>query len=65
MIDLRLLYKLNCRLQTICAESNRFFEEMNIMLCDDFAQLSFVEDTSIYFQSRISSLEMLIAQTAY
>ncbi len=65
MIDLRLLYKLNCRLRAICAKSNRFFDEMNIMLCDDFAQLSLVEDTSIYSQSRISSLEMLIVQIAY
>jgi hypothetical protein len=37
MIDLRFLYKLNCKLRAICAKLNRFFDEMNIMLCDDFA----------------------------
>jgi hypothetical protein len=65
MIDLRLLYKLNCKLRAICAEFDRFFDEMNIMLCDDFAQLSFVENTSMYFHSRHFNSKLLIAQTIY
>jgi hypothetical protein len=65
MIDLRFLYKLNCRLRAICAEFDRFFDEMNIMLCDNFAQLSFVENTSMYSHSRHSNSKLLIAQTIY
>jgi hypothetical protein len=65
MIDLRLLYKLNCRLRAICAKFDRFFDEMNIMLCDDFIQLSFVENTSMYFHFRHFNSKLLIAQTIY
>jgi hypothetical protein len=65
MIDLRLLYKLNCRLRAICAKFDRFFDEMNIMLCDDFAQLFSVDDISMYFHSRHFNSKLLIAQTIY
>jgi hypothetical protein len=65
MIDLLFLYKLNCRLRAIYAEFDRFFDEMNIMLCDDFAQLSFVENISMYFHSRHFNSKLLMTQTIY
>ncbi len=65
MIDLRFLYKLNCRLQEIYAKLDRIFDEINIMLCDDFIQLFFVNDISIYFHSRHFNSKLLIAQTIY
>jgi hypothetical protein len=65
MIDLRFLYKLNCRLRAIYAKLDRFFDKMNIMLCDNFAQLFFVDDTSMYFHFRHFNSKLLITQTIY
>ncbi len=65
MIDMRLLYKLNCRLRAICAKLDRFFDDMNILLCDDFAQLSSVDDTLMCSHFRHFNSKLLIAQTIY
>jgi hypothetical protein len=65
MIELRFLYKIDYKLRAICVQFDRFFDEMNVMLCENFAQLSFVKDTSLYSRSRHSSSKTLIVMNVY
>lgn len=65
MLGLRFLYKIDSRLRAICAEPERYFGGMNILLCGDFAQLPPVGDNPLYSQPRHTSPELQVAMAAY
>lgn len=65
MLRLRFLYKIDFRLRAILAELEQHFGGMNILLCEDFAQLSPVDDISLYSRPNHTSLELQIVMTAY
>jgi hypothetical protein len=65
MIELRFLYKIDYKLRAICVQSDRFFDEMNVMFCEDFVQFFFVRDTSLYSRSRHSNSKTLIVMNVY
>ncbi len=65
MIELRFLYKIDYKLRAICVQLDRVFDDMNIMLCENFAQFSSMKDTSFYSQVRHSNSKTLIVINAY
>ena len=61
MIKFNFLYRIDLRLRVILTRSDRSFDHMNILLCDDFAQLSFVDDVALY--SKILRFSFVIKLT--
>ena len=61
MIEFNFLYRIDFRLRVILTRFNRSFDHMNILLCDDFAQLSFVDDVALY--SKILRFSFVIKLT--
>ncbi len=52
MIEQRFLYKIDQRLRVILARLDVFFEDMNVLFCDDFDQFSFVTNSVLYVNSK-------------
>jgi hypothetical protein len=52
IIEQRFLYKIDQRLRVILARLDVFFEEMNVLFCDDFDQLSSVTNNVLYVISK-------------
>jgi late competence protein required for DNA uptake (superfamily II DNA/RNA helicase) len=52
MIEQRFLYKIDQRLRVILARLDVFFEEMNVLFCDDFDQLPSVTNSVLYVTSK-------------
>jgi hypothetical protein len=52
MIEQRFLYKIDQRLRVILARFDAFFEEMNVLFCDDFDQLLSVTNNVLYVTSK-------------
>ena len=66
MIEFNFLYRIDFRLRVILTRSDRSFDHMNILLCDDFAQLSFVDDVALYSKIlRFSSVIKLTDNAMY
>ena len=66
MIKFNFLYRIDLRLRVILTRSDRSFDHMNILLCDDFAQLSFVDDVALYSKIlRFSSVIKLTDNAMY
>jgi hypothetical protein len=66
MIEQRFLYKIDQRLRVILARSDVFFEEMNVLFCDDFDQLSSVTNNVLYVNSKTkTSHESCLDWNAY
>jgi hypothetical protein len=65
MIELRFLYRIDYKLRAIFVQLDRFFDDLNIMLCENFAQLSSMKNTSFYSQSRHFNSKILIAINVY
>ena len=66
MIEFNFLYRIDLRLRVILTRSDRSFDHMNILLCDDFAQLSFVDDVALYSKIlRFSSVIKLTDNAMY
>ncbi len=66
MIEQRFLYKIDQRLRVILARFDVFFEEMNVLFCDDFDKLSFVTNNVLYVNSKTkTSHESCLDWNAY
>jgi hypothetical protein len=52
MIEQRFFYKIDQRLRVIFARFDVFFEEMNVLFCDDFDQFSSVTNNVLYVTSK-------------
>ena len=66
MIGFNFLHKIDMRLRSILAQSDRPFGGMNILLCGDFAQLSPVGDAALYSKiTKKSSVQKLAAKKIY
>ena len=66
MIKLNFLYRINFCLRIILTRFDRSFDHINILLCNDFAQLSFVDDVALYSKIlRFSSVIKLTDNAMY
>ena len=50
MLKFRFLFKINSKFRIICVEFEKHFDDMNLLFCDNFVQLFFVENIFLYFQ---------------
>jgi ATP-dependent DNA helicase PIF1 len=66
MIEQRFLYKIDQRLRVIFTRFDVFFEEMNVLFCDDFDQLFSVTNNVLYVNSKAkTSHEFCLNWNAY
>ena len=61
MIKFNFLYRIDFRLRVIMTRFNCSFNHMDVSLCDDFAQLFFVDDFTLY--SKIFKFSFVIKLT--
>ena len=65
MLKFRFLFKINSRFRIICIKFEKYFDDMNILFCDDFVQLFSIENIFLYFQFRYIIFDFQIAIFAY
>lgn len=66
MIDLLKLYQIDVRLKQIFSNhSDKLFRGMNVLLCDDFYQLSSVSAFSLYNTQSALKIELTAAKELY
>ena len=50
MMNCKFFYLMNCRLRQDRNKFHDFFNDMNILFCDDFDQLILINDVVFYFE---------------